>query len=228
MDTTKVKGLIIALFSPKEPALDGALNRWMDEAHCPDAAETPGVVAWARYENIAPQPGQPRYANVYELDRPDADAAKAWLMENMARKREQGRWQPVASTFHFGAYTRIHAQGSPPAQPEGFVLALTSCLDQAREDEYNRWYNTQHMPAILTTPGMTGGVRFKAQHCDFTPAGYAQFFLIGSPDVAGVRAAMQQTLAGYPERVRSSAGLAKPVLVATFKRRGDRRPVQRR
>ncbi len=227
MDPSQVKGVIAAFVSPKEPALESEFNRWMDEVHCANAAETPGCLAWTRYKNIAPQPGQPTHLNLYEFDRADAGAAKAWLLQNMARKREQGRMKPVTSTYQFGAYTRITNLTPKPGVPEGLVVVMTACLDKTLEAEYNRWYDTQHMPAILTTPGMTGGMRFKAQHCDGTPADYLQLFFIGSPDVPGARAAMTKTLGAFPESVRSSAGLAKPVLVAAFQRMGQRHAVCR-
>lgn len=227
MDPAQVKGLIVALISPKEPALEAEMNRWLDEVHCADVAETPGVIAWTRYTNVDPQPGQPRYMTVNELDREDAGAARDDLRRNMAKKREQGRVKSVVNAFHLGFYRRIFQQVPEPATPEGMVLVMTNCLDAAREREYNDWYNTRHMPAILTTPGMTGGMRFKSLASDFTPADYLQMFFIGSPDVAGVRAAMGKTLAGFPEPVRSSAGMAKPVLVATFQRLGPRHAARR-
>lgn len=221
-DPKRVKGLIVALASPKEPAVDDELNHWLDTVHCPDVAETPGVIAWTRYVIVDPQPGQPKYMTITELDRGDADAAMEWLKQNMVKKREQGRYKYLSNPFHVGAYQLIFQQISEPDTPEAMVVVMSNLADPAREAEYNHWYNTKYLPAILKTPGMTGGMRFKNQASDFTSVDYLQTYHIGSPDAAAVPEAMVETHRNASEHARSTAGMAEPILVATFKRRGPR------
>ncbi|MFC1920634.1 DUF4286 family protein [Chloroflexota bacterium] len=36
----------------------------------------------------------------------------------------------------------------------------TNCLDAAREEEFNDWYDNIHLPDVLETPGFTGAVRY--------------------------------------------------------------------
>ena len=33
-------------------------------------------------------------------------------------------------------------------------FAFSECKDPGREDEYNEWYNTYHVPDMLEIPGM--------------------------------------------------------------------------
>lgn len=42
------------------------------------------------------------------------------------------------------------------------ILAVRATVEAGREDEFNRWYNTEHMPdAVRMFPGCIGGARYK-------------------------------------------------------------------
>ena len=39
-------------------------------------------------------------------------------------------------------------------------FAFSDCKDPGREDEYNQWYNTKHVPDMLEIPGMLEATRW--------------------------------------------------------------------
>lgn len=39
-------------------------------------------------------------------------------------------------------------------------FAFSDCKDPDREDEYNEWYNTKHVPDMLAIPGMIKATRW--------------------------------------------------------------------
>lgn len=39
-------------------------------------------------------------------------------------------------------------------------FAFSDCKDPSREDEYNEWYNTKHVPDILEIPGVIKATRW--------------------------------------------------------------------
>ena len=43
---------------------------------------------------------------------------------------------------------------------EKSVMMVLSNPAEGREDEYNEWYDTVHLPEILAVPGVTGATRF--------------------------------------------------------------------
>ncbi|HEX4090557.1 MAG TPA: hypothetical protein VHZ33_17730 [Trebonia sp.] len=46
--------------------------------------------------------------------------------------------------------------------PKGIMLVQSGPSDPAREDEYNDWYASVHIPQILGLPGFTGARRYRA------------------------------------------------------------------
>ena len=50
---------------------------------------------------------------------------------------------------------------SDPLFPE-HMLSVRATVEPGREAEFNRWYDTEHMPdAVRMFPGCTGGARYK-------------------------------------------------------------------
>jgi hypothetical protein len=40
------------------------------------------------------------------------------------------------------------------------LFAFSDCVDPSRENEFNRWYDTMHVPDMLETPGMIRATRW--------------------------------------------------------------------
>ena len=54
--------------------------------------------------------------------------------------------------------------GNAPSQHIGnTVLVVTMDVDQADEEEFNRWYNEQHLPERMAIPGYVSARRFKLE-----------------------------------------------------------------
>ena len=41
------------------------------------------------------------------------------------------------------------------------LIGLSNCTDPSREEDFNRWYDTVHVPDVLKTPGALRATRFK-------------------------------------------------------------------
>ncbi len=55
------------------------------------------------------------------------------------------------------------------------LIAETNCSDPAREDEYNHWYNTIHIPDVLETPGIFRATRYESNE---PPEGHGKYLAI--------------------------------------------------
>ena len=54
--------------------------------------------------------------------------------------------------------------GSAPSQRIGStMLVVTMEVDEADEEEFNKWYNEQHLPERMTIPGYVSARRFKLE-----------------------------------------------------------------
>jgi hypothetical protein len=66
----------------------------------------------------------------------------------------------------------------------GYVYVVQMDIPPEHDAEFNRIYDTDHLPIVLKVPGVRGCQRFKLEHVN--PAGgprYMAFYEIDSPDV---------------------------------------------
>lgn len=45
---------------------------------------------------------------------------------------------------------------------KGIMVVQSAPADPSREDEYNEWYSTVHIPEILSVPGFASARRYKS------------------------------------------------------------------
>lgn len=48
----------------------------------------------------------------------------------------------------------------PEAEPTGLIAAQVLCTDPARTDEWDAWYDEQHLPDMMTSGGFASGTRW--------------------------------------------------------------------
>ena len=88
--------------------LDDEWNEWYNSVYVPNYMKVPGCIRGRRYRAVV---GEPKYATVYELDRPDLSQTAEWLRQR-AIHPDNDRWQQ----------TMQHAQGSPGVWVKTFEL----------------------------------------------------------------------------------------------------------
>ena len=75
--------------------------------------------------------------------------------------------------------------GNAPAPADaGGVILVSMDVDPAREDEFNDWYNTEHIPHFRQVPGVIAARRFRALRG--SPA-YVALYHVVDPDVYATR-----------------------------------------
>lgn len=77
------------------------------------------------------------------------------------------------------AAMRIHPGASPDATPH-FHYVVRTDVERGGEEELERWYDEEHMPALAAVPGVVLAQRLVSR--DAPPRYYARYDLI-SPDV---------------------------------------------
>lgn len=78
--------------------------------------------------------------------------------------------------------------------PKAVMVVWSDPSDPAREDEFNAWYDSTHVPDVLKIPGFVACTRFRVSDTQFgpteTPGSYVAYYEIDTDDLAGVPAAM--------------------------------------
>lgn len=78
---------------------------------------------------------------------------------------------------------------TPATEQQPSILVVTVEIDAADEDEFNRWYDEEHVPGKLAEPGFVSARRFKA-HEDGTK--YLVVYELDTPAAATTPAYMRQ------------------------------------
>jgi hypothetical protein len=78
-----------------DSAREAEFNEWYDKIHLPDILETPGFVRATRYENAEPSAEEAKYLALYEIETDDLDSFMKAHQEDMAKKREAGRFSDL-------------------------------------------------------------------------------------------------------------------------------------
>ena len=65
-----------------------------------------------------------------------------------------------------------------------YIYLVQMDIPNEKEEEFNRIYDTQHVPNIVKVPGVHGCVRYKLESSDVEGAArYAAVYEIDSPDI---------------------------------------------
>lgn len=73
------------------------------------------------------------------------------------------------------------------------ILLVQSDPAEGREDDFNTWYDDEHLPAVLEVPGFTAARRFVAApgvHGEQPKRRYLAIYEIETDDLAGALAAL--------------------------------------
>jgi hypothetical protein len=151
-----------------DPAREAAVNQWYDNRHVPQRKALPGWRTAQRYELISgAHPGQvgPKYAAAYDLDSVDALKTPEYLSLSQPPTQTDEDRQMVASFQNSMrcVLTLISDTIGDTSIPYGDAQVLNAVGLQPHagyEDEYNAWYDDEHIPLISRVPGVLRVRRF--------------------------------------------------------------------
>jgi hypothetical protein len=180
-----MRGLLLVLSEPV-PAHEEEFNAWYDLEHIPERAAIPGFGACRRWiaadgDAMRGQELGGRYLASYELESRevlDGPAYRARAYDNMtpwgkrvaARLGSMRRWMARETG-------RAHATLPAPAQPAGALFVSIGDIPAEHEEDFNRWYDDEHVPMIAAIPGVLRARRWRAT--EGTPRYIALYELAG-------------------------------------------------
>jgi antibiotic biosynthesis monooxygenase (ABM) superfamily enzyme len=142
-------------------------NRWYDGRHIPQRQALPGFMTARRFEIAKPTSSSQRYLALYDLENPQALETEEYLslsrqpvqndedreMLSYFRNRLRGIMTLISDTAAPGGGHREEAAG---------LLAVGLEPEASYEEEFNAWYEDEHVPYLTNVPGVLGVRRFKA------------------------------------------------------------------
>ena len=143
-------------------AIEEKWKRWYTDVHMPARLTKPGFIGarlFSAYE------GECKYLALYELESVGALQSEAYLA---MRRQEaslpadsfEARAQELPG-FARGVYRQISPDTPYEIPAAEYLFLVAHDVPPGKEDEFNAWYDTEHVPAMLRVPGFLGARRFR-------------------------------------------------------------------
>ena len=147
------------------PEIEEDWNRWYETRHIPDRLKIPGFLSARRFVAIE---GEPKYWSVYDLASVEVLASEPYLqLRDQEYSRGADSFELITGrlpNISRGLYRQIYPEPDEYQAPgTEFLFAVGFDAPPERQEEFNAWYDTEHIPALLRVPGFITARRFIAE-----------------------------------------------------------------
>jgi hypothetical protein len=190
------KGILIAAMNFSDVAED-EFHDWYDTEHVPERLAVPGFLNAERWLGIDDRKDS---VALYDLETVEVLRGPPYLAVGGANgspwtKRVTGRTKSIM---------RMEGEQIRPGEalaPSGAAALLLIAMNVApdHENEFNEWYNTEHLPALGAVPGVLAARRYRGTGATQRYAAVYHFADEAVPDSAAWKAAANTQ---WTERMR--------------------------
>ncbi len=150
---------LLAVWTDIAPEMEAEFNAWYDTEHIPERLSVPGFLSGLRFVAVE---GQPKYLALYDLADETVLKSEAYLKLLKPGTPWTRRVAPNFRNSARGVYRQIFSHGTRPDNPSDFVLTVRMNVAPQHESEFNEWYNSDHIPALVSVPGVFCARRYVA------------------------------------------------------------------
>jgi hypothetical protein len=177
-------GSLVAVYGEVAPAIEADYNIWYNTHHIPPRMQVPGFLAAVRYKIAGGDNEAPRYLTFYELA--ETAVLKHPVLQRMTDSPDDWDRRVTSQVKVEGQliYKRITALGKPGIEHAPVVFTVRLEVDPQAEEEFNRWYDTEHLPALGGVAGVQSARRYVLR---FPKANPPQYLTVYEFDNDGVR-----------------------------------------
>jgi hypothetical protein len=153
-------GLLLTMTEPPAAAED-EFNAWYDSEHIPERLSIPGFLSARRWQAEVP-PREGKYLATYELVSPRVIETSEYLGHvgdglTPWSKRMLGD----CTVFRRWACEQITPGDAQPSLMSHALFVAIGDVPVEWEDEFNLWYDEEHMPMLARVPGVLRARRFR-------------------------------------------------------------------
>jgi hypothetical protein len=146
-----------------EPDADREFNRWYDEEHLADLLAQPGVLSGRRFvraETAFSAPSTFNYITIYQLD--DVGALETPSYRSMATNPSEWTKRVAMSLLmRRDIATQIYPADRADSQAVGdAIMHVFTYADESIVDDFHKWYEDEHIPALVACDGVLSARRF--------------------------------------------------------------------
>jgi hypothetical protein len=160
---------VLMIKTDASPERETEWNHWYNTRHIPARIDNvPGFLSARRFVAVE---GEPKYLTLYEMDSVDVLASEAYLkLRDWEASLPPDSFEALTAkfpNFSRGLYEQIYSDPEEYRVPNTeFVFAVGHDVPSNREEEFNAWYNTEHIPAMKRVPGFLTARRFRDAEFD--------------------------------------------------------------
>ncbi|MBV9826915.1 MAG: hypothetical protein JO001_14740 [Alphaproteobacteria bacterium] len=168
---------------------DAELNRVYDTQHVPMLSKVPGVHRVTRYRlEQSNDSRMQKYLAIYEIDSPSVVESAAWDAASA-----EGDWaekiRPHTTSRHHTFFKEILKAGQGRDAQAPCIYVVQMDVPAAYEAEFNRVYDTEHVPMLTSSPGCRGGTRYAREKSnDSRMQKYAVIYELDSAEITKTKA----------------------------------------
>ena len=153
------KGLLFASFDFSTAQAD-EFHDWYDTEHVPERLRVPGIINALRWIGA----DNPTFAvATYDLESLSVLQSPPYTAVGGANGSPWTKRVTNKATriMRFTGDQRLPGDVISPPNAGGLLVASMN-VDPAAEDEFNEWYNTEHLPFLAAVPGVITARRFQS------------------------------------------------------------------
>ncbi|KAJ7119846.1 hypothetical protein C8R44DRAFT_788973 [Mycena epipterygia] len=157
------QGLLFVYVEPGPDVKESDLHDWYDGEHIPLRLTVPGFEAVARYKAIDSQ--IPTWLALYDvsglsvLDSPEYKAMPSLASDN--ERAIMAKFSGLGRRTYTLISTTVHPETTAAALPGKYVMVVSYEIAPENEEDFNKWYDEEHMDLISRIPGWKRGRRYK-------------------------------------------------------------------
>jgi hypothetical protein len=193
------KGLLLAAFDFSNAAAD-EFHDWYDLEHIPERQAVPGFGACERWLGV--EDGAVSVAS-YDLDSHDVMAGEAYgaiAYDNLSVwSKRMARVCNMILRFEGGQITP--GDEAAPNQAGGLLVNAMN-VAAAGEEDFNAWYDQEHLPALLAVPGCLAARRYQSAETGGGSHRYVAIYHLTDPEVTPGEAWAKAVDTPWSARVR--------------------------
>ena len=140
--------------------IEAEFNDWYDSEHVPERLAIAGFRGARRYRAVE---GAPAYQALYELESVAVLDTPEYKRLNERPSERTRLILPQFRNVHRGVYSQIFPEGAeaePAPAGTAALLLVGIAPPPGYEEEFEAWYNLEHIPYLASVPGVLRARRF--------------------------------------------------------------------
>ncbi|KAJ6554952.1 hypothetical protein DFH09DRAFT_1493874 [Mycena vulgaris] len=158
-----IQGLVFVYLETGPDIKEDDLNDWYDNEHAPRRLTVPGYVTATRYK--AADSKEPTWLTLYDIETPEVTTSQEYealgALGSENEKMIMTKLKGISRRAYTLLGTTVHPETTSEELPGKYVLAVSFEIAPENEDDFNRWYDEEHMDLVACVPGWKRGRRYK-------------------------------------------------------------------